>query len=74
MNAKDSGGRTALWYAASRGHVEIVKALLAHGADANVRDRRAGLTVLGIAAMEGETRPATWSVIVQLLKQAGAKE
>ena len=38
VNAKFRYGTTALFKAAERGHVEIVKLLLARGADATVKD------------------------------------
>lgn len=39
-NAQDRDGLTALMYAASQGRVELVKLLLAHGADVQVKNAR----------------------------------
>jgi len=36
--AEMEGGKTALWYACKRGHADIAKFLLEHGADPNVHD------------------------------------
>jgi len=41
INAQDGDGRTVLNYASARGHLDVVTALVAHGADPNVRDKRA---------------------------------
>lgn len=38
VNSLDPKGHTALILAISRGHIDVVKALLAHGADANKVD------------------------------------
>jgi len=46
VNAKFRYGTTALFKAAERGHVEIVKLLLARGADATVKDTFYGATAL----------------------------
>ena len=40
MNSYDYDGRTALHLAASEGHLEIVKYLMSHGANANIVDAR----------------------------------
>jgi len=37
--AKDKDGRTALYLAAQHGHVEVVKVLLAKGAEVNMRGK-----------------------------------
>jgi len=58
---------TQLLEAAKSGQSEQVKSLLDAGADVKVRDNR-GQTPLMIAAEEDQTQ------IVELLKQAGAKE
>jgi len=49
VNAKFRYGTTALFKAAERGHVEIVKLLLARGADATVKDTFYGSTAMGWA-------------------------
>ena len=49
VNAKFRYGTTALFKAAERGHVEIVKLLLARGADATVKDTFYGATALSWA-------------------------
>jgi tetratricopeptide (TPR) repeat protein len=59
--------RTALILAAKGGHIETVKALLDAGADVNAKDM-GGQTVLMWTEKHGRIE------IVQLLKQAGAKE
>jgi len=46
VNAKFRYGTTALFKAAERGHVEIVKLLLARGADATVKDTFYGATAM----------------------------
>jgi hypothetical protein len=49
VNAKFRYGTTALFKAAERGHVEIVKLLLTRGADASVKDTFYGATALSWA-------------------------
>ena len=66
MNAKDKFGETALHSAAGRGHLEIVKLLIAKGADVNAR-RENGETVLHSASVEGHLE------IVKLLTDNGAE-
>ena len=48
-------GATALSYACDRGHVEVVKVLLEHGARANVKDTFYGATPLTWASMRSHT-------------------
>jgi len=52
LNAQDDRGETALHFAAARGSLEIVKLLLAHGADARATDS-SGRTPATVAAAEG---------------------
>jgi len=40
VEAKDRNDNTVIYWACYRGHVGIVRLLLSHGADANVRDSR----------------------------------
>jgi hypothetical protein len=49
VNARFRYGTTALFKAAERGHVEIVKLLLARGADASVKDTFYGATAMSWA-------------------------
>jgi ankyrin repeat protein len=51
-NYFDVNGRTALWYAASRGHVECATALLDAKADVNKADNN-GYTPLHLASING---------------------
>ncbi|MBW2046754.1 MAG: ankyrin repeat domain-containing protein, partial [Deltaproteobacteria bacterium] len=57
--------RTALHYAATRGHRSIVELLLAEGADVNIRDW-SGLTPLHYATIQGHNQ------IIELLIAGGA--
>lgn len=74
-SVKTEEGSSALWAAASAGNADIVKILLAHGANPNAR----ALTPY----FDGRTRTETWSAlqvaqvnknreVVRLLKAAGA--
>jgi ankyrin repeat protein len=45
LNFKDQDGRTPLWLAASRGHVNVVEFLLSHNADVSISDNN-GITPL----------------------------
>ena len=67
VDAKDRNGQTALMWAAWQGHAEVVKALIAGGADVSVKNED-GDTALTSAESEGYTK------IVKALKKAGAKE
>ena len=53
VNAKSSGGRTPLHWAANRGHEEVAELLIAKGAEVNAMDVLLGWTPLDYA--EGET-------------------
>ncbi len=73
MNATDGSGRTALMLAAAKGHVEIVKLLLAAGADPNLRASgfHAGEFTALTAAMEAP--PTVRVKMVDVLLAAGAQ-
>jgi outer membrane protein assembly factor BamB len=66
-DAETDYGVTALHFAAARGHLEVVRVLLAHRADVNRRDRFYGVAPLGSALGKQH-----WHVIAALL-QAGAQ-
>lgn len=66
VNMTDIGGQSALWLAASADHLEVVKLLLKHGADIEVRNSLMGWTPLHIAAYNGHAD------MVQALVSAGA--
>src|SRR5262245_33116784 len=53
VNAKFRYGATALFKAAERGHTEIVKLLLARGADVTVKDTFYGATAMSWALSNG---------------------
>ncbi len=67
VDTKDECGRTALMRAAYDGDTNIVKTLLGRGANVNERDV-ADATALTMATAGG------CNEIVQLLREAGAKE
>lgn len=64
INARDGERRTALFYAAEKGHVEIASLLLANGADPDSNDR-VGYKPLHLAAMKNQIE------ITKLLLAAG---
>jgi outer membrane protein assembly factor BamB len=65
-NAQTEYGVTALQFAAARGHLDVVRTLLAHGADVSRRDRFYGAAPLTAAADKQH-----WQVVAALL-EAGA--
>lgn len=65
VNAKEADGSTALHYAADRGDLAIVEALLTAGADAKVANRY-GVTPLSLACVSGN------AAVVDRLLKAGA--
>jgi len=67
VNAKDQEGWTPLMYAAWNGHTATARALLDRNAEINAKNNE-GETALTAAVRQGD------SAIVQLLKQAGARE
>src|SRR5262245_13921144 len=67
VNFKTPYGVTALLQAAGQGHLEVVKILLEHKADPNVKDTFYGQTPLDSAGEEGKIE------ILKALLDAGAK-
>jgi hypothetical protein len=65
--------RTALSFACDRGHLEVVRVLLARGADPNVKDSFYGATPLSWASSPAQTRKPEHATIVGLLLKAGAR-
>ena len=57
IDGRDADGLTALHHAARNGHLEVVRALVAHGASTAVRDPRYGGTALGHARHFAERWP-----------------
>ena len=66
MELKDFLGSTPLMEAAIGGHIEIVRLLIRHGADVNVRDSLSKKPALMV------TRYNHHNEIARLLKKAGA--
>jgi ankyrin repeat protein len=67
VDSKSPYGSTGLFFASDRGNLEIVKILLDHGADINVKDTFYGATALGWATEKQRVE------IMQLLLSKGAK-
>jgi outer membrane protein assembly factor BamB len=67
VNAKTRYGATALTFAADKGHIEVVKLLLARGADINVQDTFYQMRAVDMAMMNNH--PA----VVTLLLERGSK-
>jgi ankyrin repeat protein len=68
VNAKAHDGGTALMLAASAGDSDLVKALLARGADVSGKYTETGQTAVMIARYHGSDE------IVQLLEPVGANQ
>ena len=68
VNAKDYENTTPLHFASMYGHVETVKLLIEFGANPNVHAAGMGRTPMSLAKTNGYTE------VVQILKDAGAKE
>ncbi len=67
VNAKTRYGATALTFAADKGHIEVVKLLIARGADVNVQDTFYQMRAVDMAMMNNH--PA----VVTLLLERGSK-
>jgi hypothetical protein len=67
-NARTPYGATAILYASDKGHVEVVKILLKHKADVNLKDTFYGGTPLGFALSNKHYD------VAQLLVENGAKD
>ncbi|CAF1330102.1 unnamed protein product [Didymodactylos carnosus] len=67
VDVRDSHGMTPLQHAAFKGHVEMCKYLLKHGANVNDHEHDQGYTALMFAALSGNSQ------VVQVLLEAGAK-
>lgn len=65
-DAVDTSGYSSLHYASRAGHLEIVKCLVAHGADVNLRTRGNQSSPLHRASQQGHT------VVVEFLLRNGA--
>lgn len=67
VNARNEYGATALSFAADKGHVEVVRVLLRHKADVNIKDTFYKATPLTWAVMRNH------AAVVKLLVEAGAE-
>jgi hypothetical protein len=72
-NTKFRYGVTALTYASDHGHFEVVKVLLAHGADVNVKDTFYGSTPLALAMDPARKKKPEHTEIAKLLIAKGAQ-
>ena len=66
-------GRTALSFAADRGHVEVVRLLLAKGANPDTQDTYYNQTPLAWASQPAQARRPEHAEVVRLLLEKGAK-
>jgi len=67
VNAKTRYGATALTFAADKGHLEVVKLLIARGADVNAQDTFYQMRAVDMAMMNNRT------AVVTLLLERGSK-
>jgi outer membrane protein assembly factor BamB len=67
VNAKTRYGATALTFAADKGHIEVVKLLIARGADVNVQDTFYQMRAVDMAMMNNHPD------VVTLLLERGSK-
>ena len=71
VNTKFRYDRTALSFAADRGHVEVVKVLLARGADVTLKDTFYNATALTWAVNPAQDRKPQHTEVVKLLLDHG---
>ena len=67
VNAKTRYGATALTFAADKGHLEVVKLLIARGADVNAQDTFYQMRAVDMAMMNNQ------AAVVTLLLERGSK-
>jgi ankyrin repeat protein len=53
VNQKDIDNNTALYYAVSKGHLDVVRKLIARGADINIKNNELDKTALHTASVQG---------------------
>src|SRR5262245_33926039 len=73
VNTEFRYNRTALSFAADRGHVEVVKLLIERGADLNVKDTFYNATALTWAINPAQGRTPKHDEVVRVLLQHGAQ-
>src|SRR5215208_2726855 len=72
VNTKYRYNATALFYACDHGHVDVVKVLLDHKADMNVKDTFYGFTPLMLATSPARKKKPEHTEIAKLLIAKGA--
>ena len=72
-NTKYRYGVTPLFYACDHGHLEVVKVLLEHGAEVNVKDTFYGMTPLVLALGPAQKKTPAHTEIAKLLIAKGAQ-
>jgi ankyrin repeat protein len=72
VNTKFRYNATALFYACDHGHVDVVKVLLDHKADMNVKDTFYGFTPLMLATSPAQKKTPEHTQIAKLLIAKGA--
>src|SRR6478736_1421822 len=73
VNTKFRYNATALFYACDHGHLEVVKVLLDHGADMNLKDTFYGFTPLMLATGPAQKKRPEHTEIAKLLIAKGAE-
>jgi hypothetical protein len=72
VNTKFRYDATALFYACDHGHLDVVRVLLDHGADVNIRDTFYGFTPLMLAVRPAQKKRPEHAEIARLLIARGA--